>query len=127
MTAEADLCLDLLRAERELRQKRLLLAKTLRRAVETYDENFRTQAELAFLLPRLKDAPAIMQAERHKFVDDILARVADRVGELVEAIHPGEGLSKISQGFAPPKIRDILLDLVPVGLSTRKIMANVEL
>ena len=103
LAAEADLCLDLLRAERELRQKRLALVDTLRRAVETHDENFRIRAELAFLLPRLKHALAIMQAERHKFVDGILTRVADRVGELYEAIHPGEGLSKISLALDPAK------------------------
>ena len=44
---------------REQRQKRLLFAQTLRRAVEHDDENFRTQAELAFFCHRLKDAHKI--------------------------------------------------------------------
>jgi energy-coupling factor transporter ATP-binding protein EcfA2 len=103
LAAEAGLCLDLLRAEGDLRQKRLLLAETLRRAVETHDENVRTQAELAFLLPRFKHTLTIMQAERHRFVDNVLTRVADRVGELYEAIHPGEGLSRISLALDPAK------------------------
>lgn len=103
LAGEADLGLDVLRAEREQRQRRLLFAQTLRRAVETYDDNYRTQAELAFLLPRLKDALQVMQRERRQFVDDILRQVADRVGELYEAIHPGEGLSQISLALDPDK------------------------
>jgi hypothetical protein len=103
LAGEADLSLDVLRAEREQRQKRLVLAQTLRRSVETYDENYRTQAELAFLLPHLKRALQVMQSERRQFVDDILGQVAGRVGELYEAIHPGEGLSQISLALDPDK------------------------
>ncbi len=103
LAGEADRSLDVLRAEREQRQKRLVFAQTLRRSVETYDENYRTQAELEFLLPHLKRALLVMQNERRQFVDDILGQVAGRVGELYEAIHPGEGLSRISLALDPDK------------------------
>ena len=103
LAGEADLSLDLLRAEREQRQSRLIFAQTLRRAVKTYDENYKTQAELEFLLPHLKRALQVMQQERRQFVDDILSQVASRVGELYEAIHPGEGLSQISLALDPDK------------------------
>ena len=36
-------------------------------------------------------------------MDSILKRVAGRVGELYEAIHPGEGLSQISLALDPDK------------------------
>ena len=103
LASEAGLGLYLLRAEREQRQNRLLFAQTLRRAVETYDENFRFRGELAFLLPRLRDALQVMQTERRQFVDNILKQVASRVGELYEAIHPGEGLNQISLALDPDK------------------------
>lgn len=103
LAGEADLSLDVLQAEREQRQKRLVFAQTLRRSVGTYDENYKTQAELEFLLPHLKRALQVMQQERRQFVDDILGQVAGRVGELYEAIHPGEGLSQISLALDPDK------------------------
>jgi hypothetical protein len=103
LAGEADLGLDILRAESGQRQKRLVFAQTLRRSLETYTENYKTQAELAFLLPHLKRALQVMQNERRQFVDDILGQVAGRVGELYEAIHPGEGLSQISLALDPDK------------------------
>ena len=44
-----------------------------------------------------------MQTERRQFVDNILKQVASRVGELYEAIHPGEGLNQISLALDPDK------------------------
>ena len=88
---------------RDERRKQRDSAQTLRRAVETYDANYEAQAELELLIPRLEAALDEMQAERRKFVDDVLRKVANRVGELYEEIHPGEGLSKISLALDPDK------------------------
>jgi hypothetical protein len=41
--------------------------------------------------------------ERRLFVDEILGRIAQRVGELYEEVHPGEGLNKISLELDPGK------------------------
>jgi recombinational DNA repair ATPase RecF len=103
LAGEAGLSLDMLRAARGQRQKRLLFAQALCRSVETYDENYKTQAELEFLLPHLKHALQVVQKERRQFVDNILEQVAGRVGELYEAIHPGEGLSRISLALDPDR------------------------
>ena len=91
------------RLVQEDRRKRRDYAQTLRRAVDTYDANYLTRAELELLVPRLQTALAEMQAERRKFVDDVLKKVAGRVGDLYEEIHPGEGLSKISLALDPDR------------------------
>src|SRR5262249_31381328 len=44
------------------------------------------------LVPRLEQALDESEAERRQFVDEILQKIATRVGELYEAIHPTEGL-----------------------------------
>lgn len=76
---------------------------TLRRALQTYDAAFQAQKELDLLVPRLEAALKEFQNERRAFVDEILSKIAIRVGELYEAIHPNEGLSKISLLLDPNK------------------------
>lgn len=77
--------------------------QTLQRAIATYDENYAAQQDLDVLIPRLEKALAEMEDVRRKFVDSILSRIATRVGELYEAIHPKEGLSKVSLLLDPAK------------------------
>lgn len=76
---------------------------TLRHAVATYDSNAAIQKELDLLLPRLQSALQVMMEARRDFVDAVLDRIAARVGEMYEAIHPNEGLSKVSLLLDPDK------------------------
>lgn len=74
---------------------------TLRQALKTYKENVRDQKELDQLLPRLERALELVVDERRKFTDGILQTIAVKVGELYEAVHPGEGLNKIRLELDP--------------------------
>ena len=75
--------------------------KNLRGALKAYQDNVREQEELDQLLPRLQRALEIMEEERRKFTDEILAGIATQVGRLYEAVHPGEGLNRISLQLDP--------------------------
>jgi energy-coupling factor transporter ATP-binding protein EcfA2 len=86
----------------KLKEKKGFL-QTLKRAVETYDTNYEAQNELDILIPRLEQALTEIETERRQFVDDILRKIATRVGKLYEEVHPGEGLSKISLLLDPDK------------------------
>lgn len=68
----------------------------LRLVLETYERSAKQVAALATLRPRVTQALAICVAERQAFVDGILGAIAQQVGQLYEAIHPGEGLDKIA-------------------------------
>jgi hypothetical protein len=61
------------------------------------------QTELQLLLPKIERALEIVGEERRKFTDAILEKIADEVGRLYEAVHPGEGLNKISLELDPKK------------------------
>lgn len=68
---------------------------TLRTSLAALEENEEQAMELEALLPRVQAAADLVARERKKFTDDILSAISVRVGELYEAIHPGEGLNKI--------------------------------
>jgi len=78
------------------RQDKKQFVSSLKRAFETLRENFSHEKELDVLLPRLKATLQIVEAERRAFADAILKSIAGEVGRLYEAVHPGEGLNKIS-------------------------------
>lgn len=75
----------------------------LRKALATYQTNVQAQMELERLLPRIERALDIVGEERRRFTDAILANIANEVGRLYEAVHPGEGLNKISLELDPNK------------------------
>ncbi|MGB5070342.1 MAG: AAA family ATPase [Flavobacteriales bacterium] len=75
----------------------------LKNAVETYEENYNAQLELDKLIPQYDKVLATIADERRAFVDSILQRIAKRVGELYEEIHPGEGLNRIELQLDPAK------------------------
>lgn len=75
----------------------------LRNAVGTYAENYTAQLELDKLMPRYQQVLEAMADERRAFVDSILQRIAVRVGELYEMVHPGERLSRIELQLDPDK------------------------
>jgi hypothetical protein len=68
----------------------------LRTSLKALEENEQRAKELEVLLPRLKQTLELVERERKKFTDAILSTISTRVGELYEAIHPGEGLNKIA-------------------------------
>ena len=86
-----------------IRQDRKQFLRTLREAVKTCRDNTAAQKELDALLPRLARTLEIVAEERRLFTDDILSKIAACVGELYEAVHPGEGLNKITLELDPKK------------------------
>lgn len=99
----ANLLARTLEPDLTLREQRKTLLRTVRDALEQYHHNLEQRRELDALLPRLEAAHEVLVEERRGFVDEILGRIAARVGELYEAVHPGEGLSKISLQLDPKK------------------------
>lgn len=75
--------------------------QTLKQALKTYKDNVQAQKELDGLLPRLDRALEVVVDERRKFTDGILQAIAVNVGTLYEAVHPGEGLNKITLELDP--------------------------
>lgn len=74
---------------------------TLKQALKTYKDNVQAQKELDRLVPRLDRALEVVEDERRKFTDRVLQAIATKVGTLYEAVHPGEGLNKISLVLDP--------------------------
>lgn len=68
---------------------------TLRRSLNEHEESNLAAKDLAAILPRLREIQKVVENERKKYTDIILGNISTRVGELYEAIHPGEGLNKI--------------------------------
>jgi energy-coupling factor transporter ATP-binding protein EcfA2 len=103
LSAEASKLGESLEPELTLRAQRRSTQKTVRDALDQYRHNEQQKSELDRLLPRLKNAQDGLVHERQSFVDEILRRIAHRVGQLYEQVHPGEGLSKISLQLDPDK------------------------
>lgn len=76
---------------------------TLKQALKTYKANVQAQKELDRLIPHLDRALEIVEDERRKFTDGVLQAIAAKVGGLYEAVHPGEGLNKISLELDPKR------------------------
>jgi energy-coupling factor transporter ATP-binding protein EcfA2 len=104
MIAEAGSDLvKLLAPQLAIRIQRRTQLQTVKNLLEQYRHNRTQQTELSSLVPRLEKSHQILIDERRQFVDEILNRIAQRVGELYEEIHPGEGLNKISLELDPDK------------------------
>ena len=69
---------------------------TLKIALEQYDTNLEQQRENNQLLPIIESIYELHQAERKKYIDEILGSISTEVGRLYEEIHPGEGLNNIA-------------------------------
>jgi hypothetical protein len=76
---------------------------TLKTALKTWGDNTKAQKDLDRFLPRLEKALEIVGDQRRQFTDSILGQIAGEVGRLYEAVHPGEGLNKISLELDPSK------------------------
>ncbi len=92
---------------------------TLKTALKTWEDNTKAQRDLDRLLPRLEKALEIVEDERRLFTDSILAQIAGEVGRLYEAVHPGEGLNKISLELDPNKRASLEINASFCGKSTR--------
>lgn len=76
---------------------------TLKASVKALDDNTLIQHDIETVLPRLKLVLETIESERRNFTDEVLRNIALEVGRLYEAVHPGEGLNKISLELDPVK------------------------
>jgi len=81
----------------------------LKRSVEEYKSNLTKRMELEELIPHVENAHKICIEERQAFTDGVIQEIAEEVGDLYEAVHPGEGLEKISLPLDPKKRASIEL------------------
>lgn len=81
----------------------------LKRSVEEYKSNLTKRMELKELIPHVEAAHQICVEERQAFTDGVIQGIAEEVGRLYEAVHPGEGLEKISLPLDPKKRASIEL------------------
>lgn len=98
-------------------KKSFLIA--LNSALNTLKENTQAQKDVDALLPRLGKALGIIEEERRKFTDGVLSTIADEVGRLYEAVHPGEGLNKISLELDPSKRASLEISASFFGQNSR--------
>lgn len=103
ISAIASTFTDKLEPELAIRIQRRTQLQTVKNSLKQYHHNTQQKGELDSLLPRLERTHEILVQERRAFVDDILGRIAKRVGELYEVVHPGEGLNKVSLELDPDK------------------------
>ena len=79
------------------------LLTALKLSLERYELNQGLRAELEALVPKVEQALKECVEERQKFIDGILSEIAQDVGKLYEAVHPGEGLDKIALPLDPAR------------------------
>ncbi len=75
----------------------------LKTASERYETNVTRRKELEALTPKVDQALTQCVEERQKFTDGIISEIAQEVGKLYEAVHPGEGLDAIALPLDPAK------------------------
>jgi ABC-type molybdenum transport system ATPase subunit/photorepair protein PhrA len=66
-------------------------------------ESREEQRHLEKVLPNLQRTIDIVAEERKRLTDEILSEIASEVGRMYEAVHPSEGLSKITLALDPKK------------------------
>lgn len=88
--------------EASWREEKKFIA-ALKTASERYDANVTRRKELETLTPKVDLALAQCVEERQKFTDGIISGIAQEVGKLYEAVHPGEGLDAIALPLDPAK------------------------
>lgn len=86
------------------------ITAALRSAFERYQSSCKKVEELEVLAPRVDRAHQICIDERQAFVNEIIGGIAAKVGELYEAVHPGEGLNAISLPLDSKKRASIELE-----------------
>ena len=68
-----------------------------------YDSNVARSKELTALVPKVDQALTQCVDQRQQFTDGIISEIAQEVGKLYEAVHPGEGLDAIALPLDPAK------------------------
>jgi len=71
--------------------------------LERFQSNTARVKELNALIPKVDDALLQCVEERKAFSDGIMSDIAQKVGELYDLVHPGEGLNKIALELDPKK------------------------
>lgn len=71
--------------------------------LDRFQTNTARVKELSALIPKVEDALSQCVEERKAFTDGIMSEIAQKVGELYELVHPGEGLNKIALELDPKK------------------------
>jgi energy-coupling factor transporter ATP-binding protein EcfA2 len=84
-------------------EARAALYSGVKTALELHDESVSKQAKLSLVLPRLQQALEVCERQRKRYLEQVLDEIAVEVGRLYEAIHPGEGLNKISFKLDPKR------------------------
>lgn len=102
LTATAALPGEWKKAESARLDKKQFLT-ALKKALKTRNDNYDSQKQLDFLIPKLERTLGIIKEERIAFTDGILSKIANEVGRIYENVHPGEGLNKISLELDPNK------------------------
>jgi hypothetical protein len=102
-----------------IRHDKKQFVSTLKTALKTWVDNTKAQKDLDRLLPRLEKALEIVEDQRRRFTDSILGQIAGEVGRLYEAVHPGEGLNKISLELDPNKRASLEINASFCGKSMR--------
>ena len=75
----------------------------LQSAVQQYNSNLARRMELQGLVPKVEEGLKLCVAERQAFTDGVIKAIAQEVGTLYEAVHPGEGLDAIALPLDPDK------------------------
>jgi energy-coupling factor transporter ATP-binding protein EcfA2 len=88
--------------EASWRDERKFVA-ALQSAVQQYDSNHTRRMELQGLVAKVEEALTLCVAERQAFTDGVIKAIAQEVGKLYEAVHPGEGLDAIALPLDPDK------------------------
>jgi len=82
---------------------RKVASDQIKLTLAAYDENADGPNAAEALISRMEAAFAIVREERQKFTNQTLSDIAEEVGRLYEAVHPGEGLDKIGLQLDPKK------------------------
>lgn len=101
-----------------LRNDKKHFLDALKRALTTWKRNIQAQEDLQKELPKLERTLEIVKDERRQFTDKILANIAQEVGRIYEAVHPGEGLNKISLELDPQKRASLDINASFCGTTT---------
>ena len=80
------------------------------RALDRYNHNTAEKERLERLIPKLEQAYSLVKTKRQEFTNTIIGEIAEKVGELYEIVHHGEGKGKIELALDDAKRASIDLN-----------------
>lgn len=101
--AENSSVVELWKQAESVHQDKKQFFSTLKKALQTLNENSAAHKELDLLLPRLARVLEIVETERRDFTNAILTNIADDVRRLYGIVHPDEGLNDIRLELDPKR------------------------